>query len=73
MAGFFQNIKWSVANYVLRKKLDKLKRDKQLVNLHNAGTIGILYNVSSQTTFRLLKHLLKILPHGKDKLWRWDL
>ncbi len=61
MSGIIENIKRSVANYVLNKKLGKLKRDKKLVNLHNAGTIGILYNVSSQTTFQIVKTLVKEL------------
>jgi hypothetical protein len=61
MAGFIENIKRSVANYVLNKKLGKLTREKRLVNLHNARTIGILYNVSSQTTFQIVKTLVKEL------------
>jgi hypothetical protein len=61
MAGFFDNIKRSIANYVLNKKLGKLKREKKLVNLHHAVNIGILYNVTSQTTFQIVKTLVKDL------------
>jgi hypothetical protein len=61
MGGFIENIKRSTANYVLKKKLAKLKRDKRLVNLHNARTIGIIYHVTSQTTFQIVKTLVKEL------------
>jgi hypothetical protein len=61
MAGFIEKIKRSVANYILNKKLGKLNREKKLVNLHSARTIGILYNVNSQTTFQIVKTLVKEL------------
>ncbi len=61
MAGIIEKIKRKVANYVLNKKLSRLSRDKKLVNLHNARTIGILYNVNSQTTFQIVKTLVKEL------------
>ncbi len=61
MGGIIENIKRSAANYVLRKKLGKMNRDKKMVNLHNARTIGIIYNVNSQTTFQIVKTLVKDL------------
>ncbi len=61
MGGFIDKIKWSFANYVLKKKLRQLSREKKLVNLHQATSIGILYNVTSQTTFQVVKNLVKEL------------
>jgi hypothetical protein len=61
MSSLIENIKRSVANYVLKKKLSHLTRDKKLVNLHSARTIGIIYNVNSQTTFQIVKTLVKEL------------
>jgi len=61
MAGVIESIKRSVANYTLKKKLGKLKRTKKCINLHQAVNIGILYNVTSQTTFQIVKTLVKDL------------
>ena len=59
--GIFSNIKLSLARFILKNKLKNRKRRKQVVNLDEAKTIGIVYLVSSERTFKIVKELIKTL------------
>ena len=55
------NIKKGWGQFVFRNGLKKLKRNKKLVNLNEAKTIGIVYQLTAQTNFRKVKLLMKEL------------
>jgi hypothetical protein len=59
--GFISNIKRSAGKFILDKKLMHLRRERKLVNLHSAKTIGIVYHVSNQIVFDKVKGLVKEL------------
>lgn len=59
--SIISNIKLFLAKFVLKNKLKSLKRNKQLVNLEEAKTIGVVYVVSSERTFKIIKELIKTL------------
>jgi hypothetical protein len=61
MAGFIASIKSSTGNYFLGKRIRSLRRSKKLINLHSAEAIGIVYTVSSQEVFDMVKRLVKEL------------
>jgi hypothetical protein len=66
--GIISNTKLSLARFVLRNKLKSQKRKKQLVNLEEAKTIGVLYVVSSERTFKIIKELIKTLSSHKRQV-----
>ena len=61
MVKILNNIKQSVGEFIFNRKLKNLKRYKKLINLNEARSIGIVYNVNSQTIFNKVKKLTKEL------------
>ena len=61
MSTFLTDIKQITAKFIFNQKLNKLKRQKKLVNLNEAKTIGIIYNVTDQEIFKKIKYLIKDL------------
>ena len=55
------NIKRRWGRVVLHARAKKLKRNKRLVNLNKAETIGIVYELTDQAIFRKIKLLKKEL------------
>lgn len=66
--GIYSNIKLSLAKFILKNKLKKLKRRKQVVNLNEAKTIGIVYLVSTERTFKIVKELIKELSSSRREV-----
>lgn len=66
--GVVTNIKRSWGQIVLYGKTKKLKRNKSLVNLNNAETIGIIYELTDQASFRKIKLLKKELTTPKRQI-----
>ncbi len=61
MAGIIDKIKEHSGEFFLRQKLNTVSRSKKLINLNEAKTIAIVYNVTSQTAFRTVKTMVKDL------------
>jgi hypothetical protein len=59
--GIVTNIKKGWGQFVFENGLRKLRRDKKFVNLNEAKTIGIVYQLTAQTNFRKVKLLMKEL------------
>jgi len=59
--GVVANIKSSWGQIVLYSKTKKLKRNKCLINLNNAKTIGIIYELTDEASFMKMKLLKKEL------------
>lgn len=61
MGGMISSIKRMAGSYFLNKKLSRMRRSKKLINLHSAGTIGIVYSVTDEESFNTVKKLVKDL------------
>jgi hypothetical protein len=61
MGSFISNIKGAAGKFVLKKRLSHFKREKRLINLHSAKTIGIVYTVTGEDVFNTVKKLVKEL------------
>ncbi|MBM3436466.1 MAG: hypothetical protein FJY07_09660 [Bacteroidetes bacterium] len=61
MGGFIAGFRRGAGKYILNKKLAHFKREKKLINLHSATTIGIVYTVPGQEVFNTVKKLVKDL------------
>ncbi len=61
MASIITKIKQSSGEFFFKQKLNTLSRKKRLINLNEAKSITIVYNVTSQTAFRTVKTLVKDL------------
>ena len=61
MSSVVLHMKENVGKFLFKSRLKLVKRRKQLVNLHEAKTICIAYNVTSQEAFRTVKTMVKDL------------
>ena len=61
MTSIITKIKQNAGEFLLKQKLSSVSRKKKLTNLNEAKSITIVYNVTSQTTFRTVKTLVKDL------------
>ena len=66
--GIISEIKQSAGKYIFYRKLKNLKRNKKLVNLNEAKTVGIVYNVTNQEIFKKVKLLIKDLTTAKRQV-----
>lgn len=68
MANIASYIKSYVGELVLNQRLKRLRRDKRVINLNEAKTVGIVYNVSDQKVFNTIKILVKELTTQKRQV-----
>ncbi len=61
MANITLSIRNSVASYLFKRKSHNLKRNKKLINLAEAKSIGIVYFVTNEAAFNTVKALVKEL------------
>lgn len=68
MSNIISHIKSVAAEFVLDQQIKKLKRNKRVINLDEAKTVGIVYNVSDQKVFKTIKILVKELTTQKRQV-----
>ncbi len=61
MSSLVAHMKENVGRFLFKSRLMQVRRKKQLVNLHEAKTICIVYSVTSQEAFRTVKTMVKDL------------
>jgi hypothetical protein len=49
--SFLQQIRSKIGHYFLKKGLDSLQRNKKLVNINSASSIGILFELTDETVY----------------------
>ncbi len=52
---FIENFKQKVGKWVFQRELKTNKRIKEVCNLHNAKSIGILYDATSELQIKIVK------------------
>lgn len=68
MAAILKTIKDIAGEVVLHRKYAQLKREKTLVNLLEAQSIGLVYKVTDEKQFRDVKRLIKELTSDKRQV-----
>ena len=61
MSSVVLHMRERVGRFLFNNRLRNVRRNKQLVNLNQAKTICIAYNVTSQAAFRTVKTMVKEL------------
>ena len=59
--SFIINIKNKIWSYFLKKETDKIKRNRKLLNLSDAKTIGIIYQVNQEEHYNVICSFIKEL------------
>ena len=68
MAGLIAKIKEFTGEVVLIRRYSRLRRDKAVVNLLEAKSIGLVYKVSDERLFNAVKRLIKELSNDKRQV-----
>ncbi len=63
----FKDIRQKTGSYLLKRKIRKLSRKKQFINMVDAQTVGIVFKLSDDAVFRAVNDYLKELTaEGKQ-------
>lgn len=68
MAGIKTKIQEIAGEVVLQRRYSRLERDKAVVNLLEARTIGLVYKVTDERLFNAVKKLIKELSNDKRQV-----
>jgi hypothetical protein len=66
--GILQKVKNTVGGYFLKQEMSALKRDRSMINLSEARTIGILFEATDKEEFELVKKYVLYLRDLKKKV-----
>ena len=69
MAKFNNKFKLRIASFVLNKKIKKNVITKQIVNLNNAKTIGIVFNNQNQKSNDIIKEFVSFLSQKNIQVY----
>lgn len=68
MAGFTDKIKLHTGNFLLKQRLKKSNRQRKLVNINLAASLGVIYHVKNERQFKLLNTFVKELTTNRRKV-----
>jgi hypothetical protein len=57
--NFIDNIRQSAGNFFLRKDIAKVRRNRQIVNMKNVKTIGIVYDASEEAAYTIVSNFVR--------------
>lgn len=60
------NIKERIGQYLLRRKVKKIKRKRVICNLDLAQTVGIIFNANSQASYERASQFANFLMNNKE-------
>jgi hypothetical protein len=66
--NFIQQIRFKVGYYLLNKGIASLSRNKKLVNIHSAGSVGILFELTDDSVYYAIQKYLQKLQEKKIKV-----
>jgi hypothetical protein len=67
--ALFKKIRLKAGNYILRKKLKKTKRNKQMIGFEPAKTIGVLFKTLNRSEFEEIKKFLLHLTDSSKQVY----
>jgi len=65
--SFISRIKYCAGNYFLKRKITTIKRNRKMVNIDSAGSVGILFELTDENTYRHVHAYLHELQSKKVK------
>ncbi|MBP7679286.1 MAG: hypothetical protein KA096_02595 [Bacteroidales bacterium] len=66
--ALFNNIRLRIAGYILQKGITSLKRNKKLVSLNTAGSVGLLFELSDHSVYYAIQDFFQKLQENKIKV-----
>lgn len=66
--NFLQQIRIATGNYFLNKGITSLKRNKKLVNIYSAASIGILFELTDESVYYAIQKYFQKLQEKKIKV-----
>jgi len=66
--NLFQQIRTLAGNYLLNKGISALKRNKKLVNINSAGSVGILFELTDESVYYSIQKYFQKLQEKKIKV-----
>ena len=66
--NFIQQIRFKVGYYLLNKGIASLTRNKKLVNIHSAGSVGILFELTDDSVYYAIQKYFQKLQEKKIKV-----
>ncbi|MBW6460304.1 MAG: hypothetical protein K0B08_06990 [Bacteroidales bacterium] len=65
--SLISGIKYKAGNYFLKMKMATVTRNRKLINIDSAGSVGILFELTDENTYRLIHEYLQKLQSRKVK------
>lgn len=66
--SIIENIKIRAGNYFLKKGIDSVERNKKLVNINAAGSVGILFELTDESVYYAIQKYFQKLQEKKIKV-----
>jgi hypothetical protein len=66
--NLFQQIRLKAGNYALHKGISSLERNKKLVNINSAGSVGILFELTEEMVYYSIQKYFQKLQENKIKV-----
>jgi hypothetical protein len=64
----FYKIRTLIGNYFLKEKLEKIHRERKILNLKDAGKIGILYTLDDVPDYEIVAEFVAQLQHDHKEV-----
>jgi hypothetical protein len=66
---FLKGIRRKAGNFILRRNIRKLSRNKRFINLEDVNTIGVVFSLKDNDGFESINELLKELTARKKQIF----
>jgi hypothetical protein len=66
--SFLEQIRTKAGNYLLNKGISSLKRNKKLVNINSAASVGILFELTDESVYYAIQKYFQKLQEKKIKV-----
>ena len=66
--SIIEQIKTKAGNYFLKKGIDSLQRNKKLVNINSAASVGVLFELTDESVYYAIQKYFQKLQENKIKV-----
>lgn len=68
MKSFLKKIKHKIVENLLERAIDSIKRNRTIININNAKSIGVLYNATEEDRHNTVNDFVKLLLTNKKQV-----
>ena len=65
----FRKLRLSIGNYLLNRRLKKVKREKRLIGFESAKSVGVLFKTLNRNEFEEIRKFLHFLSENNSKVY----